>query len=251
MNPTTLIPITSTMRIITVFALAGLSLAQEWCVDISGSTPSHYHCLQTAVKNAPNFAENFAMFMCSYKGKIPHKEESFKASLKEIILILKCCGCSVETIFDIHKDQTLEDALTAANKTLDEVVPQMSAMLDHLNLSNDVTDVLCTMSDVSLMPHKLSKVMCSINYDFITSAEVVELSKQRDSITSTQMVELSKNAGCFGNNVVNTEDTMEKLTKEVGPSLKHLAGKFLDEFKEFFKPGDTLADLICKLGLWT
>ncbi|XP_071983412.1 uncharacterized protein [Engystomops pustulosus] len=246
MNPTTLIPITSTMRIITVFALAGLSLAQEWRADISGSTPSHYHCLQSAVNNAPNFAENVAMFMCSYKGKIPHKEESFKASLKESILMLKCYGCSVETILDIHKDQTLEDALTAANKTLDEVVPQMSAMLDHLNLSNDVTDVLCTMaddavlstcmrkaltSDVSLMPHKLSKIMCSINHDFITSEEVVELSKQRDSITSTQMVELSKNAGCFGNNVVNTEDTMEKLTKEVGPSLKLLADKFLDEFK--------------------
>ncbi|XP_071983252.1 uncharacterized protein [Engystomops pustulosus] len=116
----------SRMKIIILFALAGLSLVQERsCYVTSGSKLTNAQCVEFTANNAPDFSVNLGILKCTLEGKIPQNEEKFRAATKELLLMLKSGGCDMSGILDIQKDQTLESALTAAGKTLEDVAPKL------------------------------------------------------------------------------------------------------------------------------
>ncbi|KAG8547820.1 hypothetical protein GDO81_027401 [Engystomops pustulosus] len=201
------------MKIIILFALAGLSLAVERsCCVTSGCKPTNVQCLEFAVNNDLDFTVNLASFMCCYQGKITRNEEKFRAAMKELIIILKRFGCAaVDEILDINEDQTLEDALAAAGKTLEDVARELFELLDTLHLSEGATQILCALADHALLSTCRAKA------------------PKKDQISSEikDLLQILRNAGCFGDDALGTGDTVEELVTKLGESLEGLVRKHL------------------------
>ncbi|XP_071983374.1 uncharacterized protein [Engystomops pustulosus] len=137
------------MKIIILFALAGLSLAHEWCYSTSGITLLNSQCLEFARNHAPYFSENLAIFLCEYDNKLAHSQDYYKNATKKLTIMLKCSGCNLDVFRFIDEELSLEEILTNAGKTLEELLHILFHLLDGLELSKGETDLLCKLADHS------------------------------------------------------------------------------------------------------
>ncbi|XP_071985215.1 ranaspumin-like isoform X3 [Engystomops pustulosus] len=221
------------MKIIILFALAGLSLAVERsCYDTSGSKPTNAQCVESAVNHAPAFTVNPAIFMCSYKGKMTRNEEKFTAATKELILILEWAGCALDVILKIREDQTLKEASAAAGKTLEDVARELFELLDTLHLSEGATQILCALADDALLSTCMAKALTN------------NVSPLLDILKAFLC---ERNAACFGDDALGTGDTVEELVTKPGESLEGLVQKVLDLLQPLIGPSGVLNDLACKV----
>ncbi|XP_071984329.1 ranaspumin-like [Engystomops pustulosus] len=200
-----------------------------------------------AVKHAPAFTVNLAIFVCSYKGKITRNEEKFRAATKELILILKCSGCALDVILNIHEDQTLEEALAAAGKTLEDVARELFELLDTLKLSEGATQILCALADDALLSTCLAKALTKNVSPLPDNLKAFICKGDRNAVTAKDVVQLLKNAACFGDDALGTGDTVEELVTKLGESLEGLVQKVLDLLQALIGPSGVLNDLACKV----
>ncbi|XP_071983362.1 ranaspumin-like isoform X2 [Engystomops pustulosus] len=197
------------MKIIILFALAGLSLAVERsCCVTSGCKPTNVQCLEFVVNHAPDFTVNLASFMCCYQGKITRYADNYNSFIKEILLTLKFSCCAVDEILDINEDQTLEEALAAAGKTLEDVARELFEFLDTLHLSEGATQILCALADHALTSTCRAKAPKKKISSSADNSRAFISKKDQISSEIKDLLQILRNAGCFGDDALGTGDTV-------------------------------------------
>ncbi|XP_071983360.1 uncharacterized protein [Engystomops pustulosus] len=197
------------MKIIILFALAGLSLAVERsCYVTSGSRPTDAECVEIALNNVPAFTIHLAIFLGTYQGKITRNEEKFRAATKELILILKSVCCNLEAVLDIPVGQTFEEALAAARKTLEDVARELFELLDTLQLSDGATDLLCTLADDALLSKSMTSALRNDVSLLPDNLKAFICKRDRNAVTAKDVEQLLRNIGCFGDDALGTGDTV-------------------------------------------
>ncbi|XP_071983373.1 ranaspumin-like isoform X2 [Engystomops pustulosus] len=218
------------MKIIILFALAGLSLAHEWCYSTSGITLLNSQCLEFARNHAPYFSENLAIFLCEYDNKLAHSQDYYKNATKKLTIMLKCSGCNLDVFRFIDEELSLEEILTNAGKTLEELLHILFHLLDGLELSKGETDLLCKLAD----------------HSSISSHLRAALKKDPSPLSDKLMASISE-----GDRVAITTESilkvLENLTKHVGLSLAGLLETVMDGLMEVFGPDGISSENGCLL----
>ncbi|XP_071983284.1 uncharacterized protein [Engystomops pustulosus] len=211
------------MKIIILFALAGLSLAVGKSCYAPGRQ-TNAQCLEFAVNNDPDFSVNLASFMCHTNGRITRNAEKHNSLIEKLLLTLKCAGCALDVIPNIREDQTLENALTTAGKTLEDVARELLEFLDGLKLSEGSKKLLCALNDDALLSTFSAKA----------------LTGDRNAVTAKDVVQLLKNGDSFVDDAVGTDIAVEELATNLGKGLEGLLQKVLDLLQIKFQDVDGL-----------
>ncbi|XP_071983286.1 uncharacterized protein [Engystomops pustulosus] len=189
------------MKIIILFALAGLSLAVGKSCYAPGRQ-TNAQCLEFAVNNDPDFSVNLASFMCHTNGRITRNAEKHNSLIEKLLLTLKCAGCALDVIPNIREDQTL----------------------DGLKLSEGSKKLLCALNDDALLSTFSAKA----------------LTGDRNAVTAKDVVQLLKNGDSFVDDAVGTDIAVEELATNLGKGLEGLLQKVLDLLQIKFQDVDGL-----------
>ncbi|XP_071983285.1 uncharacterized protein [Engystomops pustulosus] len=205
------------MKIIILFALAGLSLAVGKSCYAPGRQ-TNAQCLEFAVNNDPDFSVNLASFMCHTNGRITRNAEKHNSLIEKLLLTLKCAGCALDVIPNIREDQTLDGLkLSEGSKKL------LCALNDDALLSTFSAKALT--KNLSPMPHNTKALICE---------------GDRNAVTAKDVVQLLKNGDSFVDDAVGTDIAVEELATNLGKGLEGLLQKVLDLLQIKFQDVDGL-----------
>ncbi|KAG8555532.1 hypothetical protein GDO81_017740 [Engystomops pustulosus] len=220
------------MQIIILFVLAGLSLATEnGCyVPPEGGPLINPDCLKTALTRFPEFTKHLAFFICGYKGKIEYSQEELEATIRELLVILKCAGCPLFGIANFGDGDSLDKILVALGKILNEVSVELFRVLDATKLSAEATDLLCKLTKKALLSGCLWKLTA------VNLAKLPEDLKQlickgdRNAITAKQVIKILKDITCLAGDALGIDDKwLKELIEKLGDEgLKDLLKEVID-----------------------
>ncbi|XP_071983283.1 uncharacterized protein [Engystomops pustulosus] len=226
------------MKIIILFALAGLSLAVGKSCYAPGRQ-TNAQCLEFAVNNDPDFSVNLASFMCHTNGRITRNAEKHNSLIEKLLLTLKCAGCALDVIPNIREDQTL-NALTTAGKTLEDVARELLEFLDGLKLSEGSKKLLCALNDDALLSTFSAKALTKNLSPMPHNTKALICEGDRNAVTAKDVVQLLKNGDSFVDDAVGTDIAVEELATNLGKGLEGLLQKVLDLLQIKFQDVDGL-----------
>ncbi|XP_071982974.1 ranaspumin-like [Engystomops pustulosus] len=239
------------MQIIILFVLAGLSLATEnGCyVPPEGGPLINPECLKTALTRFPVFTKHLAFFICGYKGKIEYSQEELEATIRELIVILKCAGCPLFGIEYFEDGDSLDVILAVLGKSLYEVSEELFHVLDALAVSEGGTDLLCKLTKKALLSDCLWKLTA------VDLAKLPEDLKQlickgdRNAITAKQVITILKDITCLAGDALGIDDKwLDELLEHLGDEgLKDLLKEVIDVLVKLLGPGGLFHGVVCPL----
>ncbi|XP_075688294.1 ranaspumin-like [Rhinoderma darwinii] len=231
------------MKIIIFFVLAGLSLATDF-----GCEPdlvSDRQCVIQAVQNVPDLLKKLQEFLCEYKDNIENNEENYKKFAGEFIKTLALAGCGVDQLLCTSK--TFEELSIDIGELSAHLVYGVDKILNVLGISEGLTQILCDVAGDALASECLKHILQNLTPDLIEKVNALVCEKNRDALSSHDLIVLLKEAGCFGDDLLHTDDALENLLEDTSTDLRDLLDHVLDALQNLIANSSLLTKLGCDL----
>ncbi|XP_073447571.1 uncharacterized protein [Aquarana catesbeiana] len=221
----------STMKVILLFALFGLSYCQDSsCSGITVSNPDDDNCLILAIKEFGYFLSAFGKFYCAYnKFQEDKNEENYNAAAKPYIIALTCIGCHPDKI--IGKGHTLEELLKGVGETGSAAYYFVTKVLQILGLDETTAKLICTLAGDLLQSPCLQKALVNIAPDILIELNKLYCQLKESGATGAAagLTKLLEKLECALDKKLGLKDgELEKLLGALGSDLlEQLVGKLL------------------------
>ncbi|KAM5148795.1 ranaspumin-like [Mantella aurantiaca] len=232
----------STMKVILLFALFGLSFYQVSGHDECPKPPVIYkpcpvspvkygessNCLTQAMKESADFLKQISKFLCEFKAcQEGGNYENYKAAVTELTHTLKCVGCHLDEV--LGTDNALERILEEVGKATEGVGPLVIKLVGKLGITEKVLNAVCKLVgkilESTCLQNALKETLPAAINDltgFYCAGNEYDAKKAANKITT-----ILEESGCALDDALGTEDSMEELLKQVGEFLQPIIGVVL------------------------
>ncbi|XP_040216140.1 ranaspumin-like [Rana temporaria] len=239
---TELKPGNSTMKVILLFALFGLSFCQDGACKNKVSNPEGGNCLALALKETSELGPALAKLACEYYKEEKNKE-NLEAAFKEVGDVLECVGCK---LVDITNNPALTKLLTGVGDAAGDATEGVRELLDSLKLSEPVFKAVCAVGGKLLASECLRNALANNAAGAVTGLKNLycQLKKSGATDAAANVEELVKRVPCIlGELGLSDSVELGKTLDVLGPNtLRDLLAKILE-----LTGNDVAGDLLCSV----
>ncbi|XP_077309202.1 ranaspumin-like [Lithobates pipiens] len=222
-SPTELKSAISTMKVILLFALFGLSFCQDACPVKPVSDPDADNCLIKALKDVSGFLPALGEFVCAYNQfQVDNNKVNYEAAVKELAHLLECVGCHLG---DVLGDPYLVALFKGIGEAGSESSQAVVDLLASLKLDQTTFTAVCTVGGKLLKSKCLEEALRTDATGAVKDLTALYCQLNKDGATgaAANIVNIVKRLPCVLNELGLTD--LESLELSLGAlSQEHLQG---------------------------